>query len=99
MTNITEMPMPASNGVHINEITPGKRVLDHLRCRKTILEILSAPIEETVPAVASSCLGVAAADIVSSWVVWVKDLRQGRIFSTRIDCNEAGDISRFSLCC
>lgn len=81
---------------HFNDMIPGKKVLDRLRCRKTILEILSPPIE-VFPFSEDSELGRFTSDLVSSWMVMVKNLREERIFSTLIQCDSLGNISRFEL--
>jgi hypothetical protein len=82
-----------------SDMIPGIQVLDRLRCRKTVLEILSSPVEWIPVAELTECneFEKVASGIVSSWMIWVKDIRQGRIFSTRIDCDNWGNISRFEL--
>jgi hypothetical protein len=81
---------------HLSQIKPGTLVLDTLRCRRTILEIVNVP-QETLPAL--SCTHIEDEDYVicSSWLVQVRDLRTRRIDTTRIDCDAMGLVERFHL--
>lgn len=81
---------------HLSQIKPGTLVLDTLRCRKTILEIVSYP-QETLPALACTQASIEEQAIISSWLVEVRDLRTRRVDTTRIDCDETGRIDRFHL--
>lgn len=86
---------------HLSQIKPGALVLDTLRCRRTILEIVSLP-QETLPAMTCTRMEVSMDDeddfsVTSSWLVQVRDLKTRRIDTTRIDCDAMGLIDRFHV--
>ena len=82
--------------VHLSQMKPGTLVLDTLRCRRTILEVVSSP-QETLPALGCANLPNGQKVITSSWLVEMRDLRTLRVDTTRIDCDETGHIERFHL--
>jgi hypothetical protein len=82
--------------IHLHQLQPGTQVVDRLRCRKTILEIISLP-EETFDGMLGVLLPETGRQVASSWVVEVRDLRSNRLALTRVDCDETGFTSRFLL--
>jgi hypothetical protein len=81
---------------HVTQLQPGACVLDNLRCRKTVLEIISPP-EETCEGMLGGTDPETGSPIVSSWMIDVRDTRNNRQTRTRIDCDHSGYTTRFSL--
>lgn len=82
---------------HLSQIKPGALMLDTLRCRRTILEIVSLP-QETLPAM--TCTRIDEEEnysVCSSWLVRVRDLKTRREDTTRIDCDAMGLVDRFHV--
>lgn len=82
--------------LHLRQLQPGMCVLDGLRCRKTLLEILSLP-EATETGLFDVISPETGKPISSSWHIEVRDVRANRKTVTRVDCDETGYTNRFHM--